>query len=198
MILKQSTVFTRLFSMKSSTDGRTPKTGAAPVVNLSKAGAAFGAAAGAVSEIANGFYKVVLTTVDTNTAGDLGFYITGTAADPTSFVDQVETRVVADLLIDAFGNVSIASSLKKNQALAGFTFLMTDATTHGPKTGLTVTAQRSLAGAGFANCVNAVSELSNGMYVITLAASDLNASCIMLKFTASGADDLDIFLITQP
>lgn len=88
-LLKLSTAYTRAFKMVSSTDHFSLKTGAAPVVNLSKAGAAFGAAAGAVSEITSGWYKVALSTVDTGTLGDLAYYITGTGADDTDFCDQV-------------------------------------------------------------------------------------------------------------
>jgi hypothetical protein len=77
---------------------------------------------------------------------------------------------------------------KKNTALPAFEFPMTDATTHEPATGLTVTVQRSIDGAAFANCANAAAELASGMYKIDLAAADLNGKVIGLKFTATGAD----------
>lgn len=96
--LKQSTAFTRLFKMISSTDHFTAKTGAAPVVNISKAGAAFGAAAGVVTEITSGWYKVAFTTVDTGTLGDLAVLITGTGADDTDFCDQVTANILGDTL----------------------------------------------------------------------------------------------------
>lgn len=95
--LKQSTAYTRMFFMVSSTDHIAAKTGAAPVVNISKAGAAFGAAAGVVAEIANGWYKVSLTNADTNTLGDLAFHITGTGADDCDFADTVTARSFDDL-----------------------------------------------------------------------------------------------------
>ena len=88
-LLKQSTAYTRTFKMISSTDHFSLITGSAPVVNISKAGAAFAAAAGAVSETSAGWYRVALTAADSNTLGDLSFYITGTGADDTDFVDQV-------------------------------------------------------------------------------------------------------------
>jgi hypothetical protein len=75
---------------------------------------------------------------------------------------------------------------------------MTDSTTHAPKTLLTVTATRSLDGAAFAACANSVTEIANGDYKIDLAATDLNANVVMLRFTATAADDLNILLITQP
>lgn len=96
-LLKQSTIRNRMFKMISSTDHFTLKATASPVVNLSKNAAAFGAAAGAVSEVANGWYSVALSAADTNTLGDLAFYITGTGADDTDFVDQVSARIEDDL-----------------------------------------------------------------------------------------------------
>lgn len=94
---KQSTAYTRTFKMIDSADHLSKKTGLTCTVNLSKAGAAFAAAGGAVSEVANGWYKVALSTTDTNTLGDLSFYITASGADDTDFVDQVVARDLADL-----------------------------------------------------------------------------------------------------
>lgn len=177
-------------------------TGATVTVLLSKAGAAFAAPVGAVTEIANGFYYILLGMADVGTLGDLSFYITSTGGSgtsvPVAFVDQVSTYVMGDLNIDSNGNVAINSSVKKNQASNGFMFMMTNSTTHAPQTGLIVTAQRSLAGAGFAPCANSVTELSNGIYSINLAASDVNASSIMFRFTSATADDLNILIMTQP
>jgi len=93
----KSTVYNRQFKMVASSDHISKKTAASPVVNISKNGGAFGAAAGAVTEISNGWYQVALTSADTGTAGDLSFYITGTAADDTDFVDQVVDPAVANL-----------------------------------------------------------------------------------------------------
>ncbi len=197
--LKQSTTYKRAFFMASSTDlsGITGQNGSL-VVKISKAGAAFGTAAGATAEIGLGWYSVLLSAADTGTIGDLAYNCACTGASPTNFVDQVQAQVFSDLLLNASGQALIASNVKQNAVLNGFTFVMTNVTTHTPATGLTVVAQRSLAGAGFAPCVNGVTELSNGVYNINLAASDTNAVTVMLRFTASGADDLNIMLITQP
>jgi hypothetical protein len=88
-------------------------------------------------------------------------------------------------------------AVKKNTALSGFTFMMTDSTNHAPATGLTVTAQRSLDGAAFASCANSVSEISNGFYKISFAAGDLNGNVVAFRFSATGADDRDFTVITQ-
>jgi hypothetical protein len=97
-LLKQSTAYARTFLMVQSSDHVTGLTGASVSVALSKAGAAFAAAAGAVSEIGNGFYKVALTTTDTGTLGDLAFHCTAAGADPTDFVDQIAANILGDTL----------------------------------------------------------------------------------------------------
>lgn len=96
-ILKQSTVYTRLFLMIDSTDHITGKTGLTVVVTLSKAGGAFGAAGGTVTEVSSGWYKIALTTTDTNTLGDLAYHCAVAGADATDFVDTVSVRIIDDL-----------------------------------------------------------------------------------------------------
>jgi hypothetical protein len=95
-------------------------------------------------------------------------------------------------------NYTITSNVKKNTAQSAFMFLMTDSTTHAPKTGLTVTATRSIDGAAFAACANSATEVSGGWYTIALATTDVNGNDIALRFTAAGADDCDIKFKTQP
>lgn len=104
----------------------------------------------------------------------------------------------SSLSITAAGLVATTSNVKKNQALAAFTFLMTDSTTHAPKTGVTVTATRSLDGGAFGSCANAATEITSGWYKIDLAATDLNANVVSLRFTGTSADDRDIQIVTQP
>src|SRR6266850_2934202 len=95
-LIKGGVTYTRLFKMISSTDHFSLKTGASPVVNISKNGGAFAAAGGTITELTNGWYKIALTNTDTNTIGDLAYYITGTGADDTDFTDQVSTNVPND------------------------------------------------------------------------------------------------------
>lgn len=203
MILKQSTAYSRKFLMVLSSDHISGATGKTVTVELSKGpGGTGGAAAGAVTEIDSsnlpGVYQVALTTVDTNTIGDLAFHCTASGCDATDFCDQVQATVFTDLLVTSGGRAYINDNILQNTALNGFTFLMVDSSTSFPKTGLSVAAQRSLGGAGFAPCANSVSEVGNGVYTINLAAADLNAPVVMLRFTASGAADLDLQLITTP
>lgn len=84
-----------------------------------------------------------------------------------------------------------AVSLKKNQALANFHFLMTDSSAHNPATGKTVTVTRCIDGGAFAaGTLSAVTEVSNGVYRVNFAAADLNGNVVTLRATAPGCDDV--------
>jgi hypothetical protein len=67
--------------MKDSADHYTPKTGLTPTVTISKNGAAFGAPAGAVTELSGGVYQVAGNATDTNTLGILWLHATSAGAD---------------------------------------------------------------------------------------------------------------------
>jgi len=101
--------------------------------------------------------------------------------------------------VDASNAVLIQTGMKKNQALSSFAFLMTDSTTHNPVTGKTVTATRSIDGGAFgAGTLGAVTELSNGMYVVNIPAADRNGNVVTYRFTAAGCDDLFVSHILEP
>lgn len=93
---------------------------------------------------------------------------------------------------------NLPSGVAKNVALANFPFMMVDSTDHvTPKTLLTVTATISKDGGAFASCTNTVTEISNGMYKISLTQTEMNADVIVLKFTATGADQRTIVITTS-
>lgn len=85
----------------------------------------------------------------------------------------------------------------KGVALGSFEFTMYDSTNHAPVSGLTVTAERSIDGGAYGACSNGVSGVSDGTYKIDLSASDMNGNIIKLKFTATGADQQDMTIVTQ-
>ena len=112
-------------------------------------------------------------------------------ADALTIVDANIDSIVAALANPA--------GFKKNTAVSNFTFYLADSSDHvSPATGKTVTAQRSLDGAALGSCSNSVAEISNGLYKINLSASDMNADVITLRFTATGADDRLITIVTEP
>ncbi len=128
-------------------------------------------------------------------------------ATVSSRTKPADTQAAVTLVGSVSGSVgSVASgvsltagqlAIKKNTALANFEFPMTDSTTNAPKTGLTVTATRSIDGGAFAACANAVTAVSNGVYKISLDATDLNGTVITLRFTAALANDRLITIIPQ-
>ena len=100
--------------------------------------------------------------------------------------------------ITAAAGVAITSNIKQNQALANFEFMMTDSTNHAPSTGLAVTVTRSIDGGAFAaGALSAVTEVSNGIYRVDFAASDLNGKVITLRATAAASDDNFERIVTQ-
>lgn len=128
-------------------------------------------------------------------------------------VAEIQSGLATSASIAALNNLSAAqvnaevdtaiadappTRITKNVALANFPFLMILASDDiTPATGLTVTATRSIDGAAFAACANAVTEISNGWYKISLAASDLNGDTIALRFAAATANDRNITIVTQ-
>jgi hypothetical protein len=137
------------------------------------------------------------TTLSTGIAGNITGNITGNLSGS---VGSVTAGVTVTTNNDKTGySLSNPAGLKTNTAFTNFEFLMVDSSDHvSPKTGLTVTATRSIDGAAFASCANAVSEVSSGVYKIDLAAADLNGTCITFKFTATGADQTTITVVTEP
>ncbi len=113
--------------------------------------------------------------------------------------DVLESAIAVASSIGVKLKNTLPQRIVKNTALSNFEFLMIDSADHVTgKTGLTVTAERSIDGAAFGACANAVTEVSAGVYKINLAATDLNGDVITLKFTAAGADARLITIVTEP
>jgi len=100
-------------------------------------------------------------------------------------------------LLDANGYVTVKGvHPQKNVALPNFEFVMVDARGVGiPLLAITVT--RSKDGGAYAAADNAPTEVGGGTYVINLTANDLNAGVVTFHFTASGAADKWITMVTQ-
>lgn len=93
---------------------------------------------------------------------------------------------------------NLPTGVAKNVALSNFTFLMIDSADDvTPKTGLTVTAQISKDGAAFGNAANAVAEIANGFYKLDITQGEMNADIVCLKFTATGANQTSITMVTD-
>ena len=79
--------------MIDSSDHICPKTGLSPTVTISKNGAIFAAPSGAITEVANGWYKVAGNATDSNTLGPLLLHASAAGADP---VDECFNVVAFD------------------------------------------------------------------------------------------------------
>lgn len=134
----------------------------------------------------------------------VGASISADVAGVQSDTDNIQTRLPTALVsgrMDSSVGAIVSGQLvfKKNTAFAAFMFFLVDGTDFvTPRTGVTVTAQRSLDGAAFAGCANAVTEIGTGWYKIDLAAGDLNANNIAFKFSGTGAATRNLQVFTQP
>ncbi len=133
--------------------------------------------------------------VNTEVDGALNTAIPGS---PTA--DSINERVVAvDDLTQAAGGGdlaamkaktdNLASGIKKNTAREISFFMADSADGRTPKTGLTVAVQLSKDGAAFTNATNTpATEVGSGDYKIQLTQPELNFDEVILKGTATGAD----------
>jgi hypothetical protein len=112
---------TWMFHLCLSADG-TDATGLTPVVSISKAGAAFAGAAGTVSEISGGWYKIVFTTVDLSTIGQLGVHVAVATADTLNVSHQVTLLdmniATVPLATGAIASTTFASGAMTSAAFA--------------------------------------------------------------------------------
>jgi ABC-type uncharacterized transport system YnjBCD ATPase subunit len=87
--LKQSTAANLAVFMTSGTDHVSGATGLTLAIAVSKDAGAFASITPTVTELANGWYKLALTTGHTDTLGDLAIHVTAPGADPTDFVSRI-------------------------------------------------------------------------------------------------------------
>lgn len=90
-------------------------TGIVPAVTLSKAGGAFAAMTGAITELTNGWYKIVLAAADCDTIGVLAIRVTGTGADDANGGLEIEAL---DVNVTSVAVGSVAAGAINAAALA--------------------------------------------------------------------------------
>ena len=95
-VLLQATARTITVFMTDSSDHITGKTSLTLTITASKNGATFSSISPTVTELANGWYALSLTTSHTDTLGDLALHITATGADPADLLMQVVAYNFAD------------------------------------------------------------------------------------------------------
>lgn len=88
-LLHKSAAVNVMVLMVDSSDHVTGKTGLTLTATLSKNGGAFGAISPTVTERGDGWYSLALVAADTDTEGDLALHITGSGADPSDVLMNV-------------------------------------------------------------------------------------------------------------
>ncbi len=144
---------------------------------------------------AGSFFDIVITTGTVDSVSVVGAVVGGFTLRKNSSLKP--TTAGRSATVDTNGRILVQSNTVTDVGLSNFMFVMVDSAGI-PRTGLSVTPTRSIDGAAFAGCTNAVSEISNGWYKISLSASDLNGTVIALRFTATGAQDNDKTVIMVP
>lgn len=195
-VIKQSTTLVRPFFFGT--------TSATLACTLSKNGGTFNAnqnGGAALTEIANGWYNLALTAVDTNTTGILAYHITGSAGGPADFSDYVQTSLLGmgDIaLTTGAGLVTSQNTLRQSQA-ASLPFTMTKSGVPVPAIGPSITAQRNF-GSGWTNCVNngTYSDQGFGLYFLALTPTDTAAPVSAYRFTSTSADDNIVIIWFSP
>lgn len=204
--LRQSTASQEVLigTFVDSTDGNTPETAltiANTDIKLWKAGASslVNKNSGGATHIASGNYVATLDATDTDTVGSGAIIVQMAGALTVRHNFTVLPSATFDAFISGSAGFPIRSVLKKNQALNNFTFLMTDSVNHNPVTGRVVSATRSIDGGAFAaGTLGSVSEISSGLYKISIPGADMNGDVVAVRFTATGADDLVVTFTLEP
>lgn len=109
MFIIKDSAPTIVFLMVDATDDETAETGLSPTVQISKNGASFVTSSNSATEIGNGWYKLVLTTTESNTEGFLIVRATGSGANEWRDIFQVVESLPADV-ISVDGNAATALS----------------------------------------------------------------------------------------
>lgn len=143
-------------------------------------------------------YELVAAGSDPWTTAIPGSYGAGTAGllVGTALPSAAPAAAGGLVTCDSTNSVKIQTPLKKNTGF-NLAFVMRDSSGNA-KTGLSVTAQAVLNNGTFGSCTNIPSEIAYGWYYIVLAAADVNAQSVGLRFSASGAQDTDVYLPMLP
>ena len=141
---------------------------------------------------AGDFTATMKTSIGTAVAASAVASVTGAVGSVTGNVGGNVTGSVASVV----AAVSITSNRKKGST-ATFEFLMQDATTGAPKTGLTVASTVSKDGGAPGATSNAVTEIGLGQYQLVLTATEMTANNIFIQMTSTGAITANLSIQTQ-
>jgi len=154
------------------------------ILDARMAEASIDTTAGAIDNVT----LVATTTTNTDVRG----------TDSAALASVLGTPAGADIAADIAAVKADTVIPEKNQAFSNIYVLMVDDTDHvTPKTGLTLTVQRSLDGAAFGAVTGTAAEISNGMYQFDASAADMNGDTITFRFSGTNADDTFLTIVTR-
>jgi hypothetical protein len=147
--LRQSTAYNLLVFMTDSSDHIAGKTGLTLTITASKDGAAFESIAPTVTERGNGWYNLALTTSHTDALGDLGIHVTGTGADPSDLICQVQAFIATvatniDATISSRSAPGTAQTITAPADMALNSTVAKDATVSKPGTAQTISSNADI------------------------------------------------------
>jgi hypothetical protein len=107
-IQKSTSVYDIPFLLVLASDSKSPATGKSPTVTIRKNGGAFAPPAGAVTEIANGWYTIAGNATDSNTLGALLVHVSEASSDNT---DDRHEVVAEDLTTAVVARVTLTDTV---------------------------------------------------------------------------------------
>lgn len=112
--------------------------------------------------------------------------------------DPATNKVQGVVLTDTVTTITNGQDrYQKNVAAADIPFVLVDSTDHVTrKTGITVTATRSIDGAAFGSATGTVSEVANGVYSFDASQADMNGNNIVFRFTGAACDPVELHIKT--
>jgi hypothetical protein len=150
------------------------------------------------------FTATMKTSIGTAVAASAVASVTGAVGSVTGAVGSV-TGNVGGNVVGSVGSVTggatqaslNATRYAKNTASQKVYFTLVDSTDHVTrKTGITVTAQRSLDGAAFGSATGTVTEVGSGVYYLSTSTADINADDVVFRFTGTACDPVELHVVT--
>jgi len=157
--------------------------------------------------VATAVWQDLLASSDFSTSASIGKLLKDDidAAISSRMATFILPSNFSSLAIDANGRTKSLVDVQKNVALPNFTFLMTDASSHLPMTGLvngdfTLKKVRLDSGSA-ASLSGTITEVDStnlpGIYQISLTSGEVNGKVATLFFRATGADDRAVTVVTS-
>lgn len=171
------------------------------------AGVTFPSSVASPTNITAGTITTVTNLTNAPTAGDLtatmktSVTTAATAATPiaasvTGAVGSVTGGATAAGLATLTTTINTSRYLK-NAIAADIPVVMVDSTDHVTrKTGLTLTVTRSIDGGAFGSATGTAAEIASGVYQFDASAADMNGNNIVLRFTGTAADPVELHIKT--